>query len=191
MKSTKRGLRTGAGFTLIEVMFALMVFMAMVVMVAAVIPITARAVRYSTDYNQAQILVMKKIAQIQEAGYTNMTGPLLGQNGLDIVDGTPSTPATNAQGDQTASFEFTTTDNVWRFFPGGATSSGTQDTTSTQRPRGYIFIAPFTTSAISGTSPTAYGTIRVTVVVQWWGWGSRSRMQSYSATTLVSRTPVL
>lgn len=168
-----------------------MIFMAMVLMVASVIPITAQAVRYSTDFSQAQTVVMKKIAQVQEAGYTNMTGPLLGQNGLDIVDGTPTTPAANANGDQTGSLEFTTTDNLWRFFPGGITSSGTQDTTSATRPRGFIFFTPYTPSLISGSSPAAYGTIRVTVVIQWWGWGSRGRMHSYTASTLVSRTPVL
>lgn len=179
------------GFTIIEVMFALMIFMAMVLMVASVIPITAQAVRYSTDFNQAQTVVMKKIAQIQEAGYNNMTGPLLGQNGLDVVDGTPTTPASNSNGDQTGSLEFTVTDNIWRFFPGGTTTAGAQDTSSLTRPRGFIFFAPYTASAISGTSPTVYGTIRVTVVVQWWGWGSRGRMHSYSASTLVSRTPIL
>lgn len=191
MKSLRKQGTRAAGFTIIEVMFALMIFMAMVLMVASVIPITAQAVRYSTDFSQAQTVVMKKIAQVQEAGYTNMTGPLLGQSGLDIVDGTPTTPATNANGDQTGSLEFTTTDNLWRFFPGGMTSTGTQDTTSATRPRGFIFFAPYTPSLISGSSPAVYGTIRVTVVIQWWGWGSRGRMHSYTASTLVSRTPVL
>lgn len=181
--------RCRRGFTLFEVILALAIFTAMITMVGAMIPITIQAVRYSADYNQAQGLVLKKIAQLQEAGYSNMDAPTLGQSGMDIVDGTPSTPATNANGDQTGSFEFTTTDNLWRFFPGGQNANGTQNTTSAQRPRGYIFIEPFTPSAVSGSSPVVYTVIRATVVVQWWN--TRGRMQSYASSTLLSQTPVL
>lgn len=179
------------GFTLFEVILALAIFSAMIVMVGAMIPITIQAVRYSTDYNQAQTVVMKKIAQLQEAGYTNINGPSLGQNNLDIVDGTPTTPATNTEGSQTATFEFTVTDNLWRFFGGGTNTNGTQNTSSTRRPRGYIFIEPYIPSLITGSSPATYSMIRATVVIQWWGWGSRSRMKSYTASTLLSQTPAL
>lgn len=171
-------------------MLALTVFLGMFLLLAVLLPVTARAVRYSTDFNQAQSITLKKLAQLQEAGFANMTGPSLGQSGLQVVDGTPSTPATNDRGDETASFEFSTTDRLWTFFPGGANADGTQNTVGARRPRGYVFLEPYNPSAITGSSPTTYSLIRATVVVQWWGWGSQSRMRTYTATTLISKTTI-
>ena len=167
-----------------------MVLTAILVIVGATLPVMARSVRYATDFNQAQSLVMHKIAQLQEAGYDKIEGSDLNQNSLDIVDGTGTAPLNNANGDQSATLEFTVVDNLWRFFPGGANSNGTQNTTSATRPRGYIFIEPFTPSAVVNGSTTTYNLIRITVTVQWWGWGSRNQMHYYSASTLISKTVV-
>ncbi len=173
-----------------EVFLALIVLSALVVLVGAMIPLMARSVRASTDFSQAQSLAMHKIAQLQEAGYSNIEGARLNQNGLKIVDGTGTAPLSNSNGDKSASLEFTTTDNLWRYFPIGTTSSGTQDTTSSNRPRGYIFIAPYTPSAVTVSGVTRYPMIQVTVVVQWWGWGSRNQMKNYSTSILLSETAV-
>ena len=182
--------RQRSGFTFVEVMLAMMVLTAILVIVGATLPVMARSVRYATDFNQAQSLVMHKIAQLQEAGYDKIEGSDLNQNSLDIVDGTGTAPLNNANGDQSATLEFTVVDNLWRFFPGGASSNGTQNTTSATRPRGYIFIEPFTPSAVVNGSTTTYNLIRITVTVQWWGWGSRNQMHYYSASTLISKTVV-
>ena len=46
------------------------------------------------------------------------------------------------------------------------------------------------TDAVVNGSTTTYNLIRITVTVQWWGWGSRSQMHYYSASTLISKTVV-
>ena len=174
------------GFTIVEVVMAMFVLSMMALMCAAVIPAATRSSHYTADYSQAQSLVMHKINQVQEAGYTNMNGPGLGQSGQDVVDGTPTSPtaSANAGGSQSASFEFTTTDNLWRYFPGGANSSGTASTAS-NRPRGFLSIAPYSPSSVSG----VYDFIQVTITVQWTD--ARGRTQNYGATTLVARNKVI
>jgi prepilin-type N-terminal cleavage/methylation domain-containing protein len=170
-----------SGFTLLEVVLAVMIFSAMAMMFAAAMPLAARSVRYGNDWAQASSLVMHKINQLQEAGYTAMTGPGLGQSGAGIVDGTPTAPSTNANGNQSGSFEFTTTDNLATYFQGGSSAD------TTKRPRGYLTIAPYTPSLNSATS--VYSMIQATVRIVWTD--ARGRQQSFALTTLVPRTPVL
>jgi type II secretory pathway pseudopilin PulG len=171
-------------------MLAMIILTAMIVMTGATLPIMARSVRFATEFNQAQLLVMHKINQLQEAGYSNMEGSILNQNNLKIIDGTGTSPLNNANGNVTSTVEFTNTDNLWRYFPGGMTGSGSQNTTSATRPRGFIFFEPYAPSAVVSGSTTTYNLIRVTVTVQWWGWGSRNQMHHYSASTLISKTIV-
>ncbi len=168
----------------------MIILSSMLILIGATLPVMARSVRYASEFNQAQMLVMHKIAQLQEAGYSNIEGSKLNQSNLKIIDGTGTSPLNNSNGDVSATFEFTTTDNLWRYFPGGMNSLGAQDTTSATRPRGYIFIEPFTPSATTSGGITTYSLIRVTIVVQWWGWGSVTQMHHYSASTLISKTLV-
>jgi Tfp pilus assembly protein PilV len=182
--------RRKAGFTFPEVFLAMVVLTAILMLVGAMVPLMVRSVRYASDFNQAQSLTMHKVAQLQEAGYENIEGVRLNQSVLKIIDGTGTAPQSNANGDKSATLEFTVTDNVWRYFPGGATTTGTQNTTSATRPRGYIFISPYTPSAVTSGGVTRYNLIQATVVVQWWGWGSRNQMHNYSTTALLSRTTV-
>lgn len=183
-----RGGRPNHAFTIMEVVLSLVIVLFMVVMVAAVVPSSLRTSRYSADYSQAASLVQHKINQLQDAGYSGMTGPNLGGNGLDIVDGNPSTPATNTLGDQTASFEFTQRDHLWQYFQGGMDSTGAQ-VTGANSPRGYIYLAPYGPSAYTNTAgATEYGLVRATVTVQWWT--SKGNMQSFSGTTLLPRATV-
>ena len=174
-----------------EVVLALLVFLMMIVLVAAVIPVTVRLARSNADYNQSASLVLHKLSQLQEAGYQNMSGPALGQNNLAIVDGTPTTPASNLSGDQASTFEFTQTDLLWQYFSGGMDDSGDQ-VTGSRSPHGYLYIAPYPPSATTVTSGsstiTVYGLIRVTVTIQWWTAGGQ--MQSFSATALLPRASV-
>lgn len=188
LRTRPRVCRRRRGFTFYEVMLAMIILTSMIIITGATLPIMARSVRYASEFNQAQMLVMHKINQLQEAGYENIEGADLNQNGLKIIDGTGTAPLNNANGDVSATVEFTTTDNLWRYFPGGMTASGTQNTSSATRPRGYIFFEPYTPSAVVNGSTTTYTLIRVTVTVQWWGWGSRHQMHHYSASTLISKT---
>lgn len=184
---TPRRRRRQGGFSIVETMLALIIFTLMTMMVAAVLPTAARSSRMGNDYSQAVTVVLHKINQLQETGYSRMTGPQLGQSGLDVVDGTPSSPASNANGDQSASFEFTTTDNLLSYFPG---SNGGD---ANSKPHGYIDIAPWTPSAStdtsSGTPVTIYGMIQATVRIVWTDTHGASR--NFSMTTLIPRTPML
>jgi hypothetical protein len=166
----------------------MVVMLFMTILVASVVPISLRTARYSSDFTHAASLVQHKINQLQDAGYTGITGPSLGQSALKIVDGTPSAPATNANGDQSATFEFTDTDKLWQYFSGGMSSAGNQVVGATS-PRGYLYIAPYTPSAsLNGAGATEYGLIRATVTVQWWT--NKGKMQSFSGTTLIPRVMV-
>lgn len=194
MRSTQfyrihRGLPAQRAFTMVEVVLSLVVLMFMVLLVAAVLPISLRNSRYNSDFSQATTLLQHKINQLQDAGYANMTGPLLGSGGLAIIDGTPNTPSTNPLGAASATFEFTETDHLWEFFNGGMDSTGTRITTG-NIPRGYLYIAPYSPSVYQNpvTCQDEYGLIRATVVVQWWT--SKGNQQSLSATTLIPRAVV-
>ena len=187
-KTTMRNKRVKNAFTILEVVMALVVLMFMAIMVTAVVPISLRTVRTSSDFTQATSLVQHKVNQLQDAGYTSITGPGLGQSGLKIIDGTPGTPATNTLGDATATFEFTDADKLWQYFAGGRDDTGVRVTNATS-PRGYLYIAPYAPSSYTNAaSVTEYGLIRATVTVQWWT--SKGQMQSFSATTLIPRVTV-
>lgn len=174
-----------------EVVLAMLILVMMVVLVAAVVPVTVRMARSNSDYSQASSLVLHKLSQLQEAGYQNMSGPALGQSRLAIVDGNPTTPASNLNGDQSGSFEFTQTDLLWQYFSGGTDAAGNR-VTGSRSPHGYLYIAPYapsvTTITSGGTTTTVYTLIRVTVTLQWWTLSGR--MQSFSATALLPRTSV-
>lgn len=179
---------TKRAFSIIEVVLSLIVLMFMVILVAAVIPTSLRNTRYSADFSQAASLVQHKINQFQDAGYFAINGPTLGQNGLEIVDGTPGSPANNLHGSQSATFEFTDTDKLWQYFNGGMDSSGNR-VTGSHSPRGYIYISPYEPSQYDNASlGIKYGLVRVTITIQWWT--GKGNMQSFSGTTLVPRAVV-
>lgn len=176
-----------AGFTMIEVVFAMFILMLMALMFAVVVPTSARSTRYASDYAQASSVVMHKLNQVQDAGYANMDGPGLGGSGALIVDGSPSTPANNDNGDQTFTAEFTDRDKLWEYFSGGRDASGNR-ITSGNIPRGYLYVSPYAPSAITSGSTTTYSLVRVTATVQWWN--AKGQLQTFSATTLVPKTTV-
>jgi type II secretory pathway pseudopilin PulG len=166
-------------FTLIEVMFALIILAAMAVMFGVIMPVAGRNTRYAADYAQASSLVMHKINQIQEAGFDNMDAP--GFTAAGITD-TISLPTNNDTGAQQFTAEFTTIDNLAQFFNDKAGAPAN----STDKPHGYIYIAPYSASLLA--VPGTYSLIRATVMVQWKN--SRGQVQSFSATTLVPKTTI-
>ena len=155
------------------------------IMIGTTVPIAARANSNNQTYAAAASICTHKLHQCQSAGFTAMTGPLLGQSGRLIVDGTPATPSTNAGGASVASFEFSDTEMLWQTFPSGATTSGVKSTAST-RPVGTLAITPYVPSLISGSGASAiYGLIQVTATITWYD--NKGRVHSISLDTMVSR----
>ena len=87
---TKRR-RNNGGFTLIEVSLALIVFLMMTLMFAAVFPIAVRAAQFSNNYSQAAQIAQRKIDQLRGAGYDKLNYDAL--QTLGIVD-TQTNPPT-------------------------------------------------------------------------------------------------
>lgn len=111
--------RSIAGFTMVEVMLAMMVFTIMILIFAAVFPFALRTSAFSNNYSQAALIAQHKIDQLQNAGYARMDFTDL--SGLGIIDSsTTSSPYT-----------FTTVDNLiggtgkTGFFPAGSTGTVT------------------------------------------------------------------
>lgn len=174
---TRLGLQRRGGFTLMEVMLALMVFTLMALLTAAVIPMSARSVRYGNDYVQAATLVSHKVNQLQEAGYLNMNRNLANTT-YKVVDGNGSLPtaSSNTTGTKSGSATFTDMDELDTYFVGGVSE-----------PKGTIAIAPFAPSLNSKTG--AYSVIEATVTVNWRD--VRGRSQSFAVKTFVTTQPIL
>jgi prepilin-type N-terminal cleavage/methylation domain-containing protein len=164
------------GFTMVEVVMSLIVFTIMALITAAVVPISARSVRYGNDYTQAATLAMHKANQLQEAGYANINRNL---TSLGVVDNNGTLPlATVTNGSGTGSSTFTTKDNLATYFVGGASA-----------PAGILTVAPYLPSGVTVGSVTTYSVVRVTIEVKWRD--VRGRSQNYFTTTLISKNPIL
>ena len=172
-----RSRRYREGFTLMEVMLALMVFTIMALLTAAVIPMSARSVRYGNDYVQASTLVSHKVNQLQEAGYGNMNRNLANTT-YKVVDSNGSLPTVgnNATGTKSGSATFTTRDSLNTYFMGGVSD-----------PKGTIAIAPFAPSR--DTKTNTYSIIEATVTVTWRD--VRGRQQSFAMKTFITKHPIL
>ena len=170
--------------SLIEVLVALFCMVVLVLMVGTAVPLAIRGNQNNQAFMVATTACLHKLRQCQAAGFTAMTGPLLGQSGRQIVDGTPTTPASNSGGGQTGSFAFTDTDTLWKVMPSGLNPDGTKNT-GTFRPQGSLTIAPYTPSLISGTN---YGLIQVTATVLWYD--TRNLPHRISMHTMVPREPM-
>ncbi len=81
----------GRGFTLIEVSLALIVFLMMTLMFAAVFPTALRAAKFSNNYSQAAQIAQHKIDQMRAAGVSNLTAAGLQNQG--ITDSTANPPS--------------------------------------------------------------------------------------------------
>lgn len=154
-------------------------------MIGSTVPVALRADSTNRTFATAASICAHKLRQCQAAGFTAMTGPLLGQSGRAIVDGNPTTPATNTGGASIASFEFSDTESLWQTFPSGATTAGVKSTGS-QRPVGTLSITPYAASLISGSGSSAiYGLIQVTASITWYD--QRGVAHTFSMDTMVPR----
>lgn len=167
------------GFSLLEILFSLLLVALMTVLVVATLWATQRSNAQASSFLVARGLVTSKLSQLQAAGYSALNGPALGQGGARIVDGNPTSPteAENASGAASATFEFTATNQLTQYFPASSQSDA---------PKGWIYISPYTPSKITLTSGDTYALIRATVQVQWRD--TRGLLRSFSETTLIPRT---
>jgi prepilin-type N-terminal cleavage/methylation domain-containing protein len=111
------GARCQRGFTLVEVMFGMMIFTMMVLIFSAVFPFALRTAEFSNNYSQAALLAQHKIDELQTAGFSRLDYTDL--NGLGIIDSSPNT----------SPYSFTTVDNLdgggsnHGYFPAGSTGT--------------------------------------------------------------------
>ncbi len=156
---------------------ALIIFTVMALLTAAVVPISARSVRYGNDYTQAATLAMHKVNQVQEAGYANINRNL---TSLGVVDANATLPTATANtlGGASGASTFTTKDSLATYFVGGASA-----------PVGNLSIAPYLPSGVTVGSVTTYSVIQVTIEVKWRD--VRGRSQNYFTKTLISKNPIL
>ena len=173
------------GFTIIEVMLALFIFLMMTLMFAAVVPTAARSARYANAHAYAAVICQRKIDQLTEAGWDklNQTDLL----SLGIIDSTPATTNGNATiyyfSDNNSSGNTNNPDNLNQFFSGG--------TNSATKPTGTIRIEPWSegnaTVTIGGVPTTVLD--KVTVTIAWRD--GRGAPQSFSMTTLMTRIALI
>jgi prepilin-type N-terminal cleavage/methylation domain-containing protein len=177
-----------AGFTLIEVIFALTIFLAMVVVFGAVFPIAITASKFSNNYSQAAELAQHKLDQLRDQPWSNYNATNFVSSGsnsvganlvtANIVDsGTCTADPNDASGIRCS---FVDTDNVANngsnigYFPAGSTA--------------YITIDPDTTTT-SANEPPAYSVYTATVAIAWTGGGVSSGSYSASAKLVEDVTP--
>lgn len=112
------------GFTLIEVMLAMIVFLMMTLMFAAAFPIAVPAARVSNNNAQAAELAQHRFDHLRSASYSNLSSASI-LKGRGIIDspqpsGYPiSKPAGFAAG--SVQYSFTTADALTNYFPPGST----------------------------------------------------------------------
>ena len=155
------------GFTLLEVMLSMFVFLMMTLMFAAVFPFASRSTKFSGNYAQAALIAQHKIDQLRAAGASKLDYTDL--SGLGIIDAAPVT----------GPFSFTATDNIAHytldvsnnpvgddkgFYPYGSTGTVTiadYNTVNSSVPAGKIYV--------------------VTVMIKWRGASIASGIYTLSA----------
>ena len=115
--------RRRRGFTIMEVVLAMTVFLMMVLMFAAAFPLTVRAAQFSSNYAQATQLAQHKIDQLRAAGYGSLNGAALVGTGIIDSAATVANPAGSPTGSK--SYSFTAADNLTAYFPAGSTGTVT------------------------------------------------------------------
>ena len=161
--------RQAAGFTITEVALALVIFTLMVVLFAAVFPMTVRGAQYGNNYTQAAMLAQHKMDQLRSAGYARLD--LNDLTNLAVIDSPqPSGYPATVSGGKT--YSFTTADALVNngaaqgYFPPGS--------------QGTITIADY--AALHPSSGIAANTMTyVTVTMKWTGGGVSNGSYSTSA----------
>lgn len=163
--------RTEHGFTLMEVMLAMVVFLMMSLMFAAVFPVAVRAGKLSSNYAQATQIAQHKIDQLRAAGVGKLGYSSL--NAAQIVDPMASPPA-----GLPATYTFTTVD--------GLASNGTNNGYFPPGSGGTITIRDYNAylTSLGAASPVPAGVMDyVTINIQWSGGGVSSG--SYTTSALI------
>lgn len=109
------------GFTLIEVVIAMIIFLMMVLMFAAVFPLAVRGAIFSNNYAQAVALCQHKMDQLRGETWNKMDYTDLNNDG--VVDAAAAGNQNIANG-----LYFTTTDNLAGFYPTGCSGKLTVTT---------------------------------------------------------------
>src|SRR5579875_2246469 len=99
-------LAASRGFTMIEVCLALVVFLMMTLMFAAVFPTVVRGAKMSDNYTQATFLAQHKLDQLRASGFSRLSSP-----GYPIIDQTQATGYPITGSDGSVSYTFTTADS--------------------------------------------------------------------------------
>lgn len=168
--------RRTAGFTLVEVSMALVVFLMMTLVFAAIFPIAVRGSKMSDNYAQAAQIAQHKLDQMRAAGFAKLNYAGLTSSG--IIDTMSSPPATLP-----ATYRFENIDSLVSdgtnggYFPPG--SSGTitvQDYATYAAAKGVV-----------GGLPPVGAVDYVTVTITWVGGGVPSGTYSASAMIIQMR----
>jgi prepilin-type N-terminal cleavage/methylation domain-containing protein len=174
------------GFTLLEITVALVIFAIMILMFVATIPIATRSAKYGNTYAVASSLALHKINQLEGLGYTQMDGTLLETK--KVIDPGWSGNTPNTKGMETITAEFTDSDKLWKFFPGGETTTGVRNT-GAGAPKGIIVLEPLTESkkTVAGTEIATL--IRATITIEWEV--ARKPISRFTVTRLIPQNKIL
>jgi prepilin-type N-terminal cleavage/methylation domain-containing protein len=175
-----------SGFTLLEITIALIIFAVMILMFVATIPIATRATKYGNNYGVASSLALHKINQLEALGYTQMDGPILQAQNVIDAGWTGNTP--NTYGMETISAEFTEADKLWKFFPGGETTTGTRNT-GADAPSGTIVLEPLAASVKTKSGIDIASLVRATITIRWKV--GQNPTSKFTVTRFIPKTKIL
>jgi type II secretory pathway pseudopilin PulG len=157
-------------FSLIEMCFALVILLMIIVMFTASFPFVIRNSQFSNNYAQASFLAQHKIDQLRAAGWdkivdsTKLTG-----SGNSTTDVTSVTPLTNLgiidSGQNSAPWSFVNSDSLAAIYGSGCT--------------GTIKITPDQNDTYCSNAKSTCDVVTVTVTITWPNSG-RSSSGSYS-----------
>jgi prepilin-type N-terminal cleavage/methylation domain-containing protein len=174
------------GFTLLEITVALVIFAIMILMFVATIPIATRSAKYGNTYAVASSLALHKINQLEGLGYTQMDGPVLEAKKVIDPDWAGNTP--NPKGMEAITAEFTDTDKLWKFFPGGETTTGVRNT-GAGAPKGFITLEPLEESKKMKGGTEIATVIRATITIEWEV--ARKPISRFTVTRLIPQNKIL
>lgn len=174
-RTARKVYRGRRGITLLEVVFAMYIFLMMAMMFTMVTTAVTRSSRYGNSYAQAMNLAQRKIDQLKNAGF-NAVKASTSLPGMGITDdnGAASSGFPTAKGSNMI-YHFTNIDNLSKFFYVGTGS----DTAS-----GTITVTPYPDTGYpdANTGHSTPTMLKATIKIQW---QDQKRAQSYYQTETV------
>ena len=170
------------GFSLVEVMLALVIFTMMTLMFAAVFPVALRAAKYSANYSQAALIAQHKMDQVRGGGFDKLDYASL--RGLGVVDALASAPSSVTP----QAYSFSGVDNLLGngtgtagVFPPGSMAVLVVTDYSTSTP---VTLPDGTTYTPRSSSSLDPGSVRLaTILIRWQGAGTAPA--TYTASALI------